>query len=161
MSTIFFNTIGGTIGASVAGPLGGMIGHAFGSMIGSFIDNGFSAKSYTMNRGSRLYDLIVQTSNYGKIIPIIYGKCRVAGNVIWSLPIQEHQHIETTGGKGGIEPTISTRAYSYTVTLAIAVCEGKIDSIIKKEIRQNRSRIPIIRILINTPKNIPKIMKFK
>ncbi len=85
MSTIFLSAVSGAIGASVAGPLGGMVGHTFGSMIGSFIDSNFSAKSYIVNKGSRSYDLIAQTSNYGKIIPIIYGKCRIAGNVIWSL----------------------------------------------------------------------------
>lgn len=129
MASIVLSAVGGAMGVSVAGPLGGMVGYTLGSMIGGAIDDSFSPKSYNVNRGSRLYDLIVQTSNYGKVIPIIYGKCRVAGNVIWSLPIQEHQHTETTGGKGGIEPAITSTGYSYTITLAIAICEGKIDSI--------------------------------
>ena len=129
MASIVLSAVGGAMGASLAAPLGGMVGYTLGSMIGGAIDDSFSPKSYNLNRGSRLYDLIIQTSNYGKVIPIIYGKCRVAGNVIWSLPIQEHQHTEATGGKGGIEPAITSTGYSYTITLAIAICEGKIDSI--------------------------------
>lgn len=130
MASIVLSTVGGAMGAAIGEPFGGMVGYTIGSMIGGAVDASLFPKSYNVNVGPRLYDLIVQTSNYGKIIPIIYGKCRVAGNVIWSLPIEERQHSETTGGKGGVEPTITTTGYSYSVTLAIAICEGEIDSII-------------------------------
>ncbi len=130
MASIVLSTVGGAMGAAIGGPFGGMVGYTIGSMIGGAVDASLFPKSYNVNAGPRLYDLIVQTSNYGKIIPVIYGKCRVAGNVIWSLPIEEHQHSETTGGKGGVEPAITTTGYSYNITLAIAICEGEIDSII-------------------------------
>ena len=61
-------------------------------------------KTRINQEGSRLTDLMVQFSTYGKAIPIIYGNSRIAGNVIWSRPIQEHVTTSTQssgGGKGG------------------------------------------------------------
>jgi len=66
---------------------------------------------------------MVQASTYGKAIPVVYGNARIAGNVIWSRPINEHVTTSTQssgGGKGGgrgggggsVETTTTT--YSYT-----------------------------------------------
>ncbi len=84
--------------------------------------------------GPRMADLAVQTSTYGKMIPIVYGVCRIAGNIIWSRPIKETATTTThtvRGGKGGGGGRITQQqtTYSYSATLAIAVCEGPIDDI--------------------------------
>jgi hypothetical protein len=135
MASILLSTIGGATGASVAGPIGGMLGYMAGNTLGNAIDASFNNRSFTHTTGSRLSELIVQTSAYGKTIPMVYGQCRIAGNVIWSLPIQEHQHSNISpisGGKGGSNhrTTITNISYSYNVTLAIAICEGPIDTIV-------------------------------
>ena len=82
--------------------------------------------------GARLEDLAVQTSTYGRSIAHVYGTARIAGNVIWAMPIREiatTSTVRSSGGKGGSRrrtQTVSQTNYSYTVTLAIAICEGPI-----------------------------------
>ena len=54
---------------------------------------------------------------------------RVAGNVIWALPIQETSHTETTtagGGKGGKTSggQQSVTTYTYSATFALLLAQG-------------------------------------
>lgn len=120
----------GTFLAAVAGGAGGFLG--------GFVDRAiFGSKTRINQEGSRITDLMVQSSTYGKSIPLVYGNARIAGNIIWSRPIQEH--ITTTtqssgGGKGGggggsVETT--TTSYTYTASLAVAVCEGPITEVVR------------------------------
>jgi hypothetical protein len=120
----------GTFFAAVAGGAGGFLG--------GFVDRAiFGSKTRINQEGSRVTDLMVQSSTYGKSIPVVYGSARIAGNIIWSLPIQEH--ITTTtqssgGGKGGggggsVETT--TTSYTYTASAAIAICEGPITEVVR------------------------------
>src|SRR5262245_42784584 len=114
----------GTFFAAIAGGAGGFLG--------GFVDRAIfgGGKARINQEGSRLTDLMVQASTYGKSIPVIYGNARIAGNVIWSRPIQEHVTTTTQssgggkggGGGGGVETTTTT--YTYTASLAISICEG-------------------------------------
>jgi len=108
----------GTFFAAVAGGAGGFLG--------GFIDRAIfgGGKAKINQEGSRLTDLMVQSSTYGKAIPVVYGNARIAGNVIWSQPIQEHVTTSTQssgggkgGGGGGVETT--TTSYTYTASLAL------------------------------------------
>lgn len=120
----------GTFFASLAGGVGGYLG--------GFIDRSiFGSKARINQEGARLTDLMVQASSYGKAIPLVYGNARIAGNIIWSLPIQEHVTTTTQssgGGKGGggggsVETT--TTSYTYTASLAVAICEGPISEVVR------------------------------
>jgi hypothetical protein len=104
----------------------------------AFVDRSiFGSKARINQEGSRLTDLMVQASTYGKSIPVVYGNARIAGNVIWSRPIQEHVTTTTQssgGGKGGggggsVETT--TTSYTYTASLAVAICEGAISEVVR------------------------------
>jgi hypothetical protein len=105
--------------------------------LGGFVDRAiFGSKTRISQEGSRITDLMVQASTYGKAIPLVYGNARIAGNIIWSRPIQEN--ITTTtqssgGGKGGgggsVETTTTT--YNYTASLAVAICEGPITEVVR------------------------------
>ena len=101
--------------------------------VGTVIDNNIFGGSGRNIEGPRLSDLSVQSSSYGKMIPNIYGSARVAGNVIWSLPIKETATTTTvsTGGKGGGGSSQSATEFSYSVTLAIAIGEGVVDEILR------------------------------
>ncbi|MCK4609477.1 MAG: phage tail protein, partial [Gammaproteobacteria bacterium] len=85
----------------------------------------------TSSEGPRLESLQVQTSTYGRDIPIVYGGARIAGNVIWSAGIQEKKHTTTTtqGGKGGPEVSSTETTYTYSASFAIGLCEGEIAAI--------------------------------
>jgi len=101
--------------------------------VGTIIDNNLFGGSGRNIEGPRLSDLSVQSSSYGKMIPNIYGNARVAGNMIWSLPIKETATTTTvsTGGKGGGGSSQSATEFSYSVTLAIAIGDGVVDEIIR------------------------------
>lgn len=82
--------------------------------------------------GPKLSSLQVQTSSYGEFIKQVYGKNRIAGNIIWSEDIQEVETRteQTSGGKGGGRGvTQTTVTYAYYVTLAIGICEGPVDAL--------------------------------
>lgn len=87
--------------------------------------------------GPQLSDLSVQTSTYGKMIPVLYGESRIAGNVIWARPMKEIATTTTTssgggkGGGGGSSAKQSRTDFSYFTTMAIAICEGEIDEILR------------------------------
>lgn len=77
----------------------------------------------------RFDDIRVQGSEYGTSIPIVYGRARLAGNVIYSDGVQPW--VTTTpgrsggkGGGGGRAPEPPTNHYSYTTNIAVAICEG-------------------------------------
>ncbi len=90
MSTIILSSIFGQAG-SIFGPIGRIIGSELGALLGAQLDSamfGLDAEQ-KVRHGARLKNLQVQTSTYGRTIPIIYGTARVAGNIIWSQPIKE------------------------------------------------------------------------
>lgn len=108
-----------TVGFVVAGPVGALIG----SVAGSFVDRQvLGALTPPVRReGPRLSDLAVQASTYGAPIPLVYGRARIAGNVLWSSGLQETRSTETTrvGGKGGQK--VSTTSYSYSASVAVGL----------------------------------------
>ncbi len=90
MTTLILSSAGKIVGSALGGPIGGAFGSYFGASIGSYFDR----KLFDLNKtqkisGYRLDDLAIQVSTYGKTIPIVYGKMRIAGNIIWSMPIKE------------------------------------------------------------------------
>jgi len=76
--------------------------------------------------GPRLESFHVQTSRDGAPMPRHYGRSRMAGQVIWASKLTEIATEEDAGGKGG-GPTI--RNFSYSISFAIALCEGVILSV--------------------------------
>lgn len=108
-------------GAAIGGWLGGPYGAALGWMLGSYL----SADPDDIKQG-QIGDLRIQTSQYGTNIPIVFGKQRVAGNVIWANEKTTYEIREPTGGKGG-GPDVVT--IGYKMTMAIAICQGPIDGI--------------------------------
>lgn len=135
MAMLAIASAGAAIGGVTAGAIGSsvMTGLSLGWSIGAYAGNLFleDTKQNTV-KGPRLDDLSVQTSTYGRGIPIVYGSARLGGNVIWSDDMKEHKHVETSsssgkGGGGGSEA--KTVTYSYTCTFAIGFCEGEIQGI--------------------------------
>ncbi|MEM1233685.1 MAG: glycoside hydrolase TIM-barrel-like domain-containing protein, partial [Pseudomonadota bacterium] len=63
----------------------------------------------------------------GAPITQLYGRMRIGGQVIWATEFQEHTR--TSGGGKGSPTRPETTEYSYTVSLAIALCEGEISGV--------------------------------
>lgn len=73
----------------------------------------------TGSEDARRESLDVQTSISGAPMARIWGRYRLAGEVIWASRYREHEH--SHGSKGG-----GRKTYGYTVSLAVGLCEGEI-----------------------------------
>ncbi len=98
MATLALSLAGSVVGNVIGGPLGGRVGFLAGQFLGNALLGNADDRAI---EGPRLTDLAVTSSAYGRPIPIVYGRFRVGGNVIWSPGIVEHRQEETPGGKGG------------------------------------------------------------
>lgn len=111
MATLILSAVGQAVG----GPIGALVG----AVIGNQIDNRLFGRN-VRREGPRLSDLAVQSSAYGAPIALVYGRNRLAGNVIWSTGLVEQRNEERSGGKGGGGRT-TTVSFSYSASFAIAL----------------------------------------
>jgi len=120
MARLALSVTGAAVGGFFGGPTGAAIGWNVGSAIGAaaFPDT-FQAT------GPRLDELRVQSSSYGKAVPLVYGSSRIGGNMIWTSGLKERKKKEDSGGKGGGSKT-ETTTYTYSSSFAIVVCHGPI-----------------------------------
>lgn len=102
--------------AIIGGLVGGPTGAQLGWVLGSAISNGKQEIDQTS-----VGDLRVQTSSYGTSIPLVIGKQRLAGNIIWADNKRPYE-IRSRAGKGG--PTTVTTG--YTINMLIGICAGPI-----------------------------------
>ena len=141
MADIVLPVVGGVTRFILGGPSGAVLGANLGGMVAGMLFPRSQRVTLPTQEGPRLADLRAQTAIYGNMIPKIYGTTRLAGNVIWSTDLKEVR-VETTstqtssgGGKGGGGGSVTTSqtsiTYEYFVTLAIAICEGPIDEVIR------------------------------
>ena len=114
-----FQLIGTAIG-SYFGPIGAAVGGFLGSVIGTAIFGTGVPNQF----GPRLTDLRIQSGNYGRDIPEVWGSWRLAGTVMWATDLRETARTEEVEGKGGGGPEVTT--YTYDVDFAVALCEGPI-----------------------------------
>jgi len=76
-----------------------------------------------------LKDINLQTSTYGRVIPEIFGKMRVSGNIIWTSGIKKETS-STTVARDKFGNTSSGKTnISYSTSIAIAICKGVVKSI--------------------------------
>lgn len=132
MATILLSAagaaIGGAVGGSVAGLSSVVIGRAIGATLGRAIDERlFGAGSDPVETGKVNQFRLTQASE-GEPIAQVFGRTRVGGQVIWSTQFLESSQTTGGGGKGAPRQPTVTR-YSYSVSLAIALCEGEISSV--------------------------------
>ncbi len=130
MATVVLQYAGAAIGTFLGGPIGGIVGRAAGAIAGNLIDQKLFGPGTKRIEGPRLHDLRVMASEEGAAIPVLYGRMRVAGQVIWSTNLEEVVETDTdsAGGKGG-GPKTRTTSYTYFANFAVGLCEGEIDGI--------------------------------
>lgn len=128
MATVVLQYVGSAIGKALGGPIGGIIGRAAGAIAGNIIDQQiFGSEQH--REGPRLANLRVMSSEEGAPIPLVYGRMRISGQVIWASNVEELTNTSTqkTSAKGG--PIASSTDYSYFANFAVGLCEGEIDGI--------------------------------
>ncbi|MBF4456093.1 hypothetical protein IRT38_12070 [Acinetobacter sp. SK-43] len=79
---------------------------------------------------TRINSMRIQQSAYGLCQPLIYGKTRVAANMIWfgDFKATPHTTVQKSGGKGGGAKTRNT-TFSYSASLMLGLCENQIQKI--------------------------------
>ena len=123
------SAIGGALlpsGLNVLGAhlTGGAIGGFIGSTLGAHIDQALLGQD--SQHGPRLTEMPVQTSADGAPIPLLFGRARIAGQVIWAARLTERAEKSSVGGKGGGPTRVD---YQYSISFAVGLCEGEISGI--------------------------------
>jgi hypothetical protein len=127
MATLVLSAAGAAIGAGFGGTVlglsGAVIGRAIGATLGRAIDQrllGAGSDSVDVGRIDRLR---LTAAGEGAPIGQVWGRMRIGGHVIWATDFAETVRRQGSG-KGGSRPT--TNEFSYSVSLAVALCEGEI-----------------------------------
>ena len=133
MATILLSAVGAAIGGSVGGTVAGLstvaIGRAVGATLGQAIDQRLLGQGSEPVETGRVDRFRLTQSGDGNPIAQVFGRVRVGGQVIWASDFLERSSTTGGGGKGGGPSTPEVTSFSYSVSLAIAVCEGEIASI--------------------------------
>ncbi|MFD1912128.1 baseplate multidomain protein megatron [Halodurantibacterium flavum] len=129
MATIVLGAVGAAVGGSMGGTAlglsGAVIGRAVGATLGQVIDQRLlGAGSQTVETG-KLDRLRLTGASEGAPVPLVYGRMRVPGQVIWATRFLETVDRSSQGGGKG-QPRVTTVHHRYSVSLAVALCEGVI-----------------------------------
>ncbi len=98
MATLVLGIAGGALG-SAFGPAGAVLGRAAGALAGYTLDQALFGTRRKVE-GPRLSDLEVQASTEGAAIPRVYGRARLAGQIIWATDFEEVRESETARRQG-------------------------------------------------------------
>jgi len=126
------------MGAAVFGALvtGALTWYFTGSIIAAIVMAGLSWLAYqyrpkpkgTEMKPASLSDFSITQANEGQPIPIVYGRVKIPGNIIYygNLRTEEVKE-EVDGGKGGGGDEEVTTGYKYYLDIWQAICMGKIE----------------------------------
>ena len=128
MATILLSAAGFALGASTGGSILGLslatIGRAAGAVIGRSIDERLLGSGSAPVETGRVDRFRLTGASEGAPVAQVHGRMRIAGQVIWATRFLEAA-ATSGGGKGGPRQA-QTVNYSYSVSLAIALCAGEI-----------------------------------
>ncbi|SOC07712.1 baseplate multidomain protein megatron [Rhodobacter maris] len=127
MATLVLGAAGAAIGAGFGGTVlglsGAVIGRAVGATLGRAIDQRLLGQGSQSVETGRVERLRLASASEGEAVGRLWGRMRVAGQVIWATRFFETRAVQKSG-KGS--PASTTTRYSYSVSLALALCEGEI-----------------------------------
>jgi hypothetical protein len=100
------SAIGGAFGGAILGFSGAAIGGFIGSTIGSVVDSWIVSSLAPAQRieGARLDSLRITSSTEGAVIPRLFGRMRIGGNIIWATDFREEVNTTSQGGGKGSGP---------------------------------------------------------
>ena len=129
MATLVLSAAGAALGSGFGGAVlglsGAVIGQAVGATLGMAIDRRAMAGGTRRMEGARLDRLRVTAAGEGAPVPRVWGRVRLGGHVIWATRFSERAEVQRFGG-GKSGPRTEVTEYSYSVSLAVALCEGPI-----------------------------------
>ena len=128
MATIILGAAGAAIGGSLGGGALGLssvlIGRAVGATLGRVVDQSVLGAGSEPVEAARVDRFRVSGAGEGGAVAQVFGRMRVGGQVIWCSKFREH--VSTMGGGKGAPAQPEVNQYSYSVSLALALCEGRI-----------------------------------
>lgn len=128
MATILFSAAGAAVGGSIGGTLAGLssvaVGRAVGATLGRVVDQKILGSGGAAVETGKVDRFRLTGAGEGDPISQLCGRLRLGGQVIWASDFEEVS-TSSGGGKGGSSQPKTTE-YSYTVNVAIALCEGEI-----------------------------------
>ncbi|TCP42323.1 baseplate multidomain protein megatron [Rhodovulum marinum] len=116
--------VGSAFGGSVLGLSSAVIGRAVGATIGRVIDQQLLGTGSQAVETGRVERFRLTGASEGASVGRLWGRSRLSGQVIWASRFKES--VSSSGGGKGAPSQPKVREYSYTVSLAIALCEGEI-----------------------------------
>ena len=129
MAQVILSRVGASIGSrwgsAAFRAIGARLGRAAGSYLGARIDQALFGETRRIE-GPRMTDAHLQASEEGASIPLVYGRARLAGQVIWAARYKEHRETQTSGGGKNGGPKTSTTRYTYSLSFAVGLCAGEI-----------------------------------
>ncbi len=129
MATLLLSAAGAAVGAGFGGTVlglsGAVIGRAVGATLGRVIDQRLMGSGSRAVETGRVDRFRLTGAGEGASVGKVWGRMRVAGQVIWASRFTEHATRSGGGGKGAPSAPKVTE-YSYSVSLAVALCEGEI-----------------------------------
>ena len=127
MATLVLSVAGAAIGAGFGGAVlglsGAVIGRAIGATLGRAIDQRLLGAGSDPVDVGRIDRLRLTGASEGSPIGQVWGRMRIGGQVIWATDFAETVR-RRRSGKGAPRPKVNE--FSYSVSLAIALCEGEI-----------------------------------
>ena len=128
MATIVLSSIGFATGASLGGSVLGLssaiIGRAVGATLGRVLDQRIMGAGSDAVETGRVDRFRLMGASEGTPVAQVYGCMRVGGQVIWASQFLEST--TSSGGGKGAPSKPKTTSFSYSVNLAVALCEGVI-----------------------------------
>ncbi|WP_375690248.1 glycoside hydrolase/phage tail family protein [Pseudooceanicola sp. LIPI14-2-Ac024] len=131
MATVILSAVGAAVGGSIGGSVLGLsaaaAGRFVGATLGRVIDQRLLGQGSEVVETGKVDHFRLTGVGEGDPVARVYGRMRVAGQVIWASQFEEI--VTTSGGGKGAPSQPKTRSYSYRVSLAVALCEGEISGI--------------------------------
>ena len=128
MATLVLSAVGAAVGSSFGGAVLGLsglvIGRAVGATVGRLIDQRLMGGGSQVIETGRIERLRMTGATEGAPVALVWGRMRVGGQVIWASDFLES--VRTSGGGGKIVQRPKVREFSYSISLAVALCEGPI-----------------------------------
>lgn len=88
----------------------------------------FGGGKTVSNSEQALFGMQIQTSAYGLVIPLVYGRTRVGANLIYYSDFKAIPHTtsQQAGKSGGGGSTVTNTTYTYEAAVMLGLCEGPV-----------------------------------
>ena len=90
-------SIGGSVGKYFGGGILSTIGRYAGRLAGNYLENKSFHRTQTIHRFTNVKDSFhIAKAEYGRPIPLVFGRMRVPGQIIWADQIVEKRNTSST-----------------------------------------------------------------